>query len=74
MSIVNTIVTKASTEPSFYKLLATDFDKAIAPYRLTKIQLSDLKTKLNNVKNEVISIKPSRYNYYRLIELKNGLN
>ena len=35
---------------------------------------SDLKTKLNNVKDEVINLKPSRYNYYRLIELKNGLN
>ena len=35
---------------------------------------SDLKSKLNNVKNEVINIKPSRYNYYRLMELKNGLN
>ena len=50
MSIVNTIVTKASTEPSFYKSLATDFDKAIAPYRLTKIQLSELKTKLRAVR------------------------
>jgi hypothetical protein len=35
---------------------------------------SDLKTKLNSVKNEVEELKPSRYNYYRLIELKNGLN
>lgn len=35
---------------------------------------SDLKIKLDNVKDEVIKLKPSRYNYYRLIELKNGLN
>ena len=34
----------------------------------------DLKNKLDNVKNEVNSITPSRYNYYRLTELKNGLN
>ena len=34
----------------------------------------DLKNKLDNVKNEVNSINPSRYNYYRLNELKNGLN
>jgi len=34
----------------------------------------DLKNKLDNVKKEVNSINPSRYNYYRLNELKNGLN
>ncbi len=34
----------------------------------------DLKSKLNNVKDEVSQLKPSRYNYYRLVELKNGLN
>jgi hypothetical protein len=34
----------------------------------------DLKNKLDDVKNEVNSLQPSRYNYYRLHELKNGLN
>jgi hypothetical protein len=34
----------------------------------------DLTTKLNKVKDEVQSMKLSRYNYYRLTELKNGLN
>ena len=34
----------------------------------------DLKNKLDNVKKEVNGITPSRYNYYRLNELKNGLN
>ena len=34
----------------------------------------DLSTKLNAVKDEVTQIYPSRYNYYRLNELKNGLN
>jgi hypothetical protein len=34
----------------------------------------DLKNKLDNVKKEVNEITPSRYNYYRLNELKNGLN
>jgi len=34
----------------------------------------DLKNKLDNVKKEVNSINASRYNYYRLNELKNGLN
>ncbi len=35
---------------------------------------ADLTTKLNKVKDEVQSMKLSRYNYYRLTELKNGLN
>jgi len=35
---------------------------------------SDLLTKLNKVKEEVTGMFPTRYNYYRLIELKNGLN
>lgn len=35
---------------------------------------TDLTTKLNKVKDEVQSMKLSRYNYYRLTELKNGLN
>ena len=35
---------------------------------------TDLSTKLNAVKDEVTQMYPSRYNYYRLNELKNGLN
>lgn len=35
---------------------------------------TDLSTKLKNVKDEVTQMIPSRYNYYRLNELKNGLN
>ena len=35
---------------------------------------TDLTNKLNNVQNEVKNMTPSRYNYYRLTELKNGLN
>jgi hypothetical protein len=35
---------------------------------------TDLSKKLNAVKNEVTQMSPSRYNYYRLTELKNGLN
>ena len=35
---------------------------------------SELLTKLNKVKEEVRGMFPTRYNYYRLIELKNGLN
>jgi hypothetical protein len=35
---------------------------------------TDLCTKLNAVKDEVSLMYPSRYNYYRLNELKNGLN
>jgi hypothetical protein len=34
----------------------------------------DLSTKLKAVKDEVTQMYPSRYNYYRLNELKNGLN
>lgn len=34
----------------------------------------DLSNKLNTVKDEVTQMYPSRYNYYRLNELKNGLN
>jgi hypothetical protein len=34
----------------------------------------DLTNKLNAVKDEVSKMSPSRYNYYRLNELKNGLN
>ena len=35
---------------------------------------TDLSTKLKAVKDEVSQMYPSRYNYYRLNELKNGLN
>jgi hypothetical protein len=35
---------------------------------------TDLSTKLKAVKDEVTQMYPSRYNYYRLNELKNGLN
>jgi hypothetical protein len=35
---------------------------------------TNLSTKLNAVKDEVSQMSPSRYNYYRLNELKNGLN
>jgi len=35
---------------------------------------TDLSNKLNAVKDEVTQMFPSRYNYYRLNELKNGLN
>lgn len=35
---------------------------------------TDLTNKLNAVKDEVSKMSPSRYNYYRLNELKNGLN
>ena len=35
---------------------------------------NDLSTKLKAVKDEVNQMHPSRYNYYRLNELKNGLN
>ena len=35
---------------------------------------TDLSTKLKAVKDEVSLMSPSRYNYYRLNELKNGLN
>ena len=34
----------------------------------------EMSSKLNKVKNEVEEMKTSRYNYYRLTELKNGLN
>ncbi len=35
---------------------------------------NDLTTKLNKVKDEVTQMTTSKYNYYRLTELKNGLN
>ena len=35
---------------------------------------TDLSNKLKAVKDEVTRMSPSRYNYYRLNELKNGLN
>jgi hypothetical protein len=41
---------------------------------LLKEATEDLATKLNNVQKEVKEMQPSKYNYYRLLELKNGLN
>ena len=35
---------------------------------------NELKSKLDSVKKEVNGMSPSKYNYYRLTELKNGLN
>jgi hypothetical protein len=35
---------------------------------------TDLSSKLKAVKDEISQMSPSRYNYYRLNELKNGLN
>jgi hypothetical protein len=34
----------------------------------------EMSSKLNKVKSEVDEMKTSKYNYYRLTELKNGLN
>jgi hypothetical protein len=34
----------------------------------------DLTSRLKAVRDEVSQMSPSRYNYYRLTELKNGLN
>ena len=41
---------------------------------LSESNETDLINKLNAVKDEVTQMNPSRYNYYRLNELKNGLN
>ena len=41
---------------------------------LTESNDVELKNKLDNVKKEVNEMLPSKYNYYRLTELKNGLN
>jgi len=41
---------------------------------LSESNETDLINKLNSVKDEVNQMFPSRYNYYRLNELKNGLN
>ena len=35
---------------------------------------SEFQTKLNKVVEEVKKMTPTKYNYYRLTELKNGLN
>lgn len=35
---------------------------------------NEMKSKLNDVRNEVTSKDPSRINYFRLVELKNGLD
>jgi hypothetical protein len=41
---------------------------------LSETTETDLSIKLEAVKDEVSKMSPSRYNYYRLNELKNGLN
>jgi len=41
---------------------------------LSESNNTDLTNKLSNVEKEVKDMKPSKYNYYRLNELKNGLN
>jgi hypothetical protein len=41
---------------------------------LSESNETDLINKLKAVKDEVNQMFPSRYNYYRLNELKNGLN
>ncbi len=41
---------------------------------LTESNDLELKNKLDSVKKEVNEMSPSRYNYFRLSELKNGLN
>ena len=41
---------------------------------LSESKETDLSTKLKAVKDEVTQMNPSRYNYYRLNELKNGLS
>ena len=41
---------------------------------LTESKDDDLMSKLNKVKNEVKTMDTSKYNYYRLVQLKNGLN
>jgi hypothetical protein len=40
---------------------------------LSESKDNDLINKLNSVKKEVDELKPNKFNYYRLIELKNGL-
>jgi hypothetical protein len=41
---------------------------------LTESTDEDLKDKLKNVQKEVQNITPTKYNYYKLLELKNGLD
>ena len=41
---------------------------------LSETTETDLSNKLKAVKDEVTQMSPSRYNYYRLNELKNGLS
>jgi hypothetical protein len=49
MSKVDTIVSKAKTDATFYTKLAKDFNGTIAPYRLTREEISTLKTKLKAI-------------------------
>jgi phenylalanyl-tRNA synthetase alpha subunit len=41
---------------------------------LSESKDGDLGSKLQSVKNEVTTMEPSKYNYYRLTQLKNGLD
>lgn len=41
---------------------------------LSESKDGDLGSKLQSVKNEVTTMQPSKYNYYRLTQLKNGLD
>jgi hypothetical protein len=41
---------------------------------LSESKDGDLGNKLQSVKNEVTTMEPSKYNYYRLTQLKNGLD
>ena len=41
---------------------------------ITESKDTDLTDRLKAVRDEVSQMSPSRYNYYRLTELKNGLN
>lgn len=41
---------------------------------LSESKDADLETKLKSVRSEVTSMTPSKYNYYRLTQLKNGLD
>ena len=41
---------------------------------LTESNDNELKNKLESVKTEVVNMTPSKYNYFRLLELKNGLD
>ncbi len=50
MSTVQTILDKAKTDAKFYKSLASDFESAIAPFRLTRREVTELKEGLRKIK------------------------